>query len=184
MRKCIYYVTTSVDGFIAQDDGSTAWMSGAPRSDYGFHEFYHAVGTIVMGRKTYEKILNMSQGEYFPYEDKDVYVVTHDKDFKPHNDDIHVIFDNVEQEIARLKIQNVEGPIWIAGGSDLATYLFEQGLIDEVHVFIQPIVLGTGISLFGSLEKPTSLRLESLEKWPGDIIELRYLTVKSWRVDI
>lgn len=184
MRKCIYYVTTSVDGFIALEDGSTAWMSGAPRSDYGFHEFYCSVGTIVMGRKTYEKILNMSQGEYFPYDDKEVYVVTHDADFIPHSGNIHVISQNINQEIARLKIQKTKGPIWIAGGSELATFLFEEGLLDEIHVFVQPIVLGAGISLFGALKKPSSLRLEASEKWPGDIVELRYQTVKSWRVDI
>lgn len=184
MRKCIYYVTTSVDGYIALKDGSTSWMSGAPRSDYGFSEFYHSVGTIIMGRKTYEKILNMSQGEYFPYEDKEVYVVTHDSDFRPHNDDIHVISHDVEKEIARLKIQNADGVLWVAGGSELASFLFEEGLLDEVHVFVQPIVLGAGISLFKALKRPSSLRLESCEKWPGDIVELRYQTVKSWRVDI
>ncbi len=184
MRKCVYYVTMSVDGFIAQPDGSTRWMSGAPKSDYGFNEFYYGVGTVVMGKNTYEKILGMSEGAYFPYDDKNVIVATTDETFTAHNSEIEVISENLKERIAREKISDTEGDIWIAGGAALATSLFEEGLVDEVHVFVQPILLGEGISLFGALSRPTCLRLESMEKWPGDIVELRYLTVKSWRVDI
>ena len=184
MRKCVYYVTISADGFIAQEDGSTRWMSGAPRSDYGFNEFYHGVGTIVMGRNTYDKILNMSDKNYFPYEDKKVIVASNDDTFEPHSTEIEVVGTNLGERIAREKINGQESDIWVAGGATLATALIEAGLLDEVHVFVQPILLGEGISLFNSLQHPLCLRLENMEKWPGDIVELRYLTVKSWRVDI
>lgn len=184
MRTCVYYVTVSADGFIAQEDGSTAWMSGAPRSDYGFNEFYQGVGTIVMGKTTYDKIINMSEGKYFPYEDKKVLVASHNEDFLPHSLEIERVGADLKERIAREKISSVEGAIWVAGGAQIATSLLEDGLIDEVHIFVQPIILGQGISLFNALARPHTLRLESVEKWPGDIVELRYLTVKSWRVDI
>ena len=185
MRKCIYYVTVSADGFIATEDGSTHWMSGAPRSDYGFGAFYESISTILMGRKTYEKILDISKDSYFPYEDKEVYVASRSNDYDTHSQEVGLIAqDNLAQEIARLKLQNKDGDIWVAGGAEFATELLELGLIDEVHIFMQPLLLGSGISLFSKLEKPRTLRLATCEKWPGDIVELRYLTVKSWRVDI
>lgn len=184
MRKCVYYVTVSVDGFIALSDGSTRWMSGAPRSDYGFNDFYYGVGTVVMGRHTYDKIIDMSNGAYFPYEDKNVIVASSDSSFVPHNSEIEVVRTGICERIAREKIGSAEGDIWIAGGATLATTLLEAGLIDELHIFVQPILLGEGISLFGAIAHPACLRLEKMEKWPGDIVELRYLTVKSWRVDI
>lgn len=183
MRKCLYYVTISADGFIADSAGSTAWMSPAPHSDYGFNQFYYEVSTIVMGRATFDVIYGLSGAENFPYADKEVIVATHRALPDVHDANVSAITD-IEAEVARLKLSGDPGLIWVAGGAHLASQLLAAGLLDEVRLFIQPIILGSGRSLFADLEKPAVLRTEEVRQWPGGIIEQRYLTVKSWRTDI
>jgi len=186
MRKCIYYVTMSVDGFIADVERATGWMTGSPNVDYGFGDFYRSISTMVFGRKTYEHILGISgEKDYFPYEDKEIVVFSSDPDLRLFTDDSSVNgAERAEIAIARMKIEDKVGDIWVAGGAELATSLMKSGLLDEVHVFIQPIVLGEGVSLFNAIERPLPLKTEDHKMWPGGVIELRYHTVKSWRVDM
>lgn len=183
MRKCIYLITVSSDGYIATDEGTTEWMSGAPRVDYGFNEFYHSISTIIMGRRTFNHMYALSK-DFFPYEDKEVIVASHSE--LPPFGQAEILRESgdIVKRVAAEKIADKPGDIWIAGGAALATVLFEAGLIDEVHLFIQPIVLGSGISFFKKLVKPRALRVEHVKNWPGGVIEVRYLTVKSWHVDI
>lgn len=183
MRKCIYLITVSTDGYIATEEGTTEWMSGAPRVDYGFHEFYQSISTIVMGRITFNHLYELSK-DFFPYEDKEVIVASHRELPAFGHGEVLRESDDIVKRVAAEKIANKPGDIWIAGGAALATVLFEAGLIDEVRLFIQPIVLGSGISFFKKLVKPRALRVEHVENWSGGVVEVRYLTVKSWHVDI
>lgn len=182
MRKSVYYLTMSLDGYIADIEGGVGWLSGAPNTDYGYEQFYSEVDTIVLGRATYDQVLGF--GPHFPYPDKTVLVVTTDPDSVeiPDSVDVQPVTDIVST-VARLKI--AEGStIWIGGGSTLATSLLESGLIDEIRVFVQPILLGSGVPIVRDLSRKRTLDLQSVEKWPGGVVELRYRTVKSWRSDV
>ena len=56
------YIATSLDGFIASSDGGLDWLNEIPnpeKSDYGFAEFMSGIDAIVMGRKTFEKVLTL-----------------------------------------------------------------------------------------------------------------------------
>ena len=69
------YIATSLDGFIAALDGGLDWLEEIPhpeKSDYGFVEFMHSVDALIMGRKTFEKVLTFGK---WPY-DKPVYVLS------------------------------------------------------------------------------------------------------------
>ncbi|MBK5211229.1 MAG: dihydrofolate reductase [Coriobacteriia bacterium] len=186
MRKCIYYVTMSVDGFIADSEHATGWMTGSPNVDYGFNDFYSSISTMVFGRKTYEHILRISGDKgYFPYEDKEIVVFSSNPDMRLFTDDSTIIDrERAEQVVARMKIDDKAGDIWVAGGAELATSLMKAGLLDELHVFIQPVVLGEGLSLFNAIKRPLPLKMEDSKMWSGGVAELRYHTVKSWRVDM
>ena len=55
MRKIIYYVATSADGYIARPDGAVEWLDRPmPKGSYGMGAFYKSVDTVLMGRETYE----------------------------------------------------------------------------------------------------------------------------------
>ena len=58
MRKIKLFITSSLDGYIATEDGSIDWLY--TDSDYGYTQFYNSVDTILMGRKTYDKIIELA----------------------------------------------------------------------------------------------------------------------------
>ena len=180
MREVIYYLTQSLDGFIADVDGGVAWLSGAPNEDYGYEEFYHSIDTVLLGSHTYEQIVGFGGG--FPYADKEV-IVFSARELESVDENITIEHEDPAKVVARLKI--VEGsPIWLGGGAELATTLINAGLVDRIHVFIQPIVLGAGIGLVDVLDKYKTLVLDHSKQWVGGIMELDYSIVKGWRSDV
>jgi len=180
MREVIYYLTQSVDGFIADVEGGVGWMSGAPNEDYGYEEFYHHIDTILFGSKTYEHILGIGGG--FPYVDKEV-VVFSKRDFEPIEDNVMIERGDAPAVVARLKLAE-GGPIWLGGGAELATTLLNAGLVDRLRIFIQPILLGNGIGLTDVLERYKTLELVRSKQWEGGIMELEYTVLRPWRSDV
>jgi len=85
-REVVLYIAESLDGFIAGEDDDIAWldMVAAEGEDYGYGEFLKSVDTVVLGRKTYEKVKSISAES--PYTGKMVYVLTKDTD--KHADDV------------------------------------------------------------------------------------------------
>ena len=71
MGKIILYIATSLDGYIARENGSVDWLP--EHAESGYDEFYKTVDTVLMGRKTYEQILTFGA---YPYEGKKSYVLT------------------------------------------------------------------------------------------------------------
>ncbi|HEY3425266.1 MAG TPA: dihydrofolate reductase family protein [Negativicutes bacterium] len=72
-RNIILYIATSLDGYIARNNGAVDWLSGSsgnPNVDYGFDKFYNAIDTIVMGRTTYEQVINELSPGIWVYEGK------------------------------------------------------------------------------------------------------------------
>ena len=69
-RKVILYIAMSLDGYIAKENGDISWLSVVEKQgeDYWYSKFINTIDTVVMGRKTYEKILSF--GIEFPHKDK------------------------------------------------------------------------------------------------------------------
>jgi len=184
MRKSIYYFTMSLDGYIADVQGSVDWMTGAPNIDYGFKEFYDQVGTILLGSNTYQHMLKM--GDFFPYPDREVIVCTCNDKLRLAGENVQLSQESAAKTLARLQLGTEDdGLIWIGGGGNLAGSLFEAGLIDELRVFIQPIVLGSGTrALISDKNLARALELLSSKEHPAGLIELRYAVPKRWRSDL
>lgn len=181
MRKVIYYVTQSVDGFIADKNGGVGWLYGAPNTDYGYEEFYRSIDTVLLGSATYKTILNMSP--HFPYPDKNVCVFTSDKSLEIRGERTALISEDAATYVARLKISE-GGSIWLGGGGALASTLLQAGLVDQIRTFIQPMILGGGVPVFAEAPKHYTLELNDHKKWPGNLVELDYSIVKDWRSDV
>ena len=184
MRKSIYYFTMSLDGYITDKNGSVDWMTGAPNIDYGFKDFYDEVGTILLGRSTYEHMLKM--GDFFPYPDREIIVFSANDKLRLAAENVQLTQGDPAKVLARLQLgAEDEGCIWIGGGGKLAGSLFEAGLIDELRVFIQPIVLGDGTkALISEKDITRALEFQSSKDWDAGIMELRYIVPKRWRSDI
>jgi dihydrofolate reductase len=72
VRKVKLFIASSLDGYIARKDGSIDWL--CTDGDYGFAQFYASIDTILMGRRTYEKALDLAGG--YPHKDKKSFVFT------------------------------------------------------------------------------------------------------------
>lgn len=173
MRKVKLYIATSIDGKIAKEDGDTGWLHDLPNpdnSDYGYGEFYSSVDTTLMGNSTYKMIQSFDVP--FPYSDKVNYVFTHDESLED-NDDISYVNDDPIEFIKKIKEQPGED-IWLVGGGQMNTLLMENDLIDELILFIMPIILGPGIPLFPGNLQTKVMDLVSSKTHASGALELIY----------
>jgi len=166
MRKIILYIATSLDGYIARTDGSVDWLY--TDADYGYRAFYASVDTTLMGRKTYEQLLSMGP---FPYPEKKNYVFTHRT--QATNEHVTIINKDAVGFIRQLKAQ--EGNhIWLIGGGGLIQTCIQDQLIDEIRVFIHPIILGEGLQLIPSPSPSVQLEVIRQGMYDNGLIEVHY----------
>ena len=164
----VVYIGVSLDGYIATGEDSLDWLLNTPGSgDNGFGEFYETVDTIIMGRRTYDWIMEQEQGR-FPYPGRECYVYT---THTQRNTD-HATFTAGKPEdlIAGLKAAGKR--VWIVGGSQIIDLCRRQDLIDQYILNIAPVILGDGIPLFCKGQEKT-LVLDSVRTF-GQFAELRY----------
>lgn len=173
-RNIILYIATSLDGYIAKNNGAVDWLSGNgdnPNVDNGYDNFYNTIDTVVMGRTTYEQVVNELSPDTWVYEGKKCYVATR----KKYESDKRAEFisDDIVEFIKNLKIQEGKD-IWLIGGSKLVDQFIKQNLIDKYIVTIIPTILGDGIPLFLKENPEIKLRLVETKAFDG-MVELSYI---------
>lgn len=149
--KVSVYIATSLDGFIARADGNLDWLDEANAmvpegEDCGFVEFITSVDTLVMGRKTYKKVLSFGE---WPYGDTPVVMLSSKSITFPEHLPSTVSHSS-EQPVKLLKRLADEGVqhVYVDGGLTIQGFLSER-LVDEITVTVIPVILGKGIPLFG-----------------------------------
>ena len=161
MVKVSVYIGTSLDGFIAREDGDISWLDtvnkkSTPGEDFGFKSFLESVDLIVMGRKTFEQVITFND---WSYKDTRMIVLT-SKDFEiPKRLDKTVTTSNTlssAQLIKELTNQSINH-IYVDGGTVIQDFL-STGLVDEITVTIVPILIGKGKSFSGLLPKDLYLQ--------------------------
>jgi dihydrofolate reductase len=173
MRKIKLYIATSLNGKIARKDGSVDWLESIPnpeKIDYGYSEFYNSLDTIILGNNTYKQII--SWGIDFPYSGKKNYVITTSKKLQDTENVEFISTDHIEF-IKNLKNQKGKD-IWLVGGGKINTLLLNNGLIDEIHIFIMPIILSDGIEIFEGFPKESQLKLTHSKSYETGAIEMIY----------
>jgi dihydrofolate reductase len=151
MTRTVYFTATTLDGFIADEHDSLAWLfeqktdEGGPA---GYEEFIATVGTMVMGATTYTWIGDhmRTTGEKWMY-DIPCWVFTH-RDLAPLGDDIRFVAGEVREHHAAVADSARERDIWVVGGGDLAGQFADIGLLDRLVLSIAPVTLGAGRPLF------------------------------------
>lgn len=180
MRKVILYTAMSLDGYLADEQKSVHWIQGDGSSEeeenHWYENFYNSIDTILMGRGTYQQIIEEHSFGIWLYGDKKTFVFTHQgNEEKGSNKEIVFTDRPPAQQIHWLKHRK-GGDIWLCGGADLIQQCLEQNLIDEYHITLVPILLGDGLPLFPHFPKEsreTPLTLVSCEKENG-MIDLIY----------
>jgi dihydrofolate reductase len=173
MRKVKLYIAMSLDGMIARNDGDVSWLNDIANeegTDHGYSDFYKSVDAIVMGHNTYKIIEGF--GIDFPYPDKDCYVVTTQNDIEG-NDDVSFVSGDIKSFLKHLT-RKKGGDIWLVGGGLLNSSFLNEGLIDELIVFVMPIVVGEGIHIFEGDVNQTLLTLIETKTWSTGAVQHRY----------
>ncbi len=152
-RKVILYIATSLDGYIADKNGSIDFLSensGESQDDCGYGKLLHDVDTIIMGSKTYLQIVNELAVDEWPYQGKKTYVYTSQN--LPEDPNVEFKNGDVAELIQTLKWYEGKG-IWICGGADIIKQLMQENLIEEYQIYTVPVVLGKGTKLFQNENK-------------------------------
>ncbi len=173
MRKLKLYSACSLNGKIAKKNGNVDWLNELPNpenTDHGFAEFFDSIDTTVQGFKTYHQVL--SWDIEFPYKGKRNYVFTRNQK-RENTEDVTFVAENHIDFIANLKKQKGKD-IWLIGGGQINRMLLNAGLIDELIVFVMPIVLTEGIELFEGLPKESQLKLIDSKTYSTGTVEMRY----------
>lgn len=157
-RKIILYIAMSLDGYIARLDGSIDWLepdsADLKEDDSTYDNFYKNVDTVILGKKTYDQIVNELAPKNYPYANVDSFVLTteHETD----TEEIHFTNSSVVAVVNQLVQLNGKN-IWVVGGNSVIKPLVKQNLIDEYIIAVIPKILGKGIPLFGKLNNEIAL---------------------------
>jgi dihydrofolate reductase len=169
-RKVMVFIATSLDGYIATEDDSLDWLYKVEgEGDNGYFKFYDTIDTIILGRRTYDWIMNIE--EDFPYKNKECYVFTTSK--QEASDHVVFVNENIVEFINKLK--DTEGKnIWIVGGGNLLSDFIKANLIDEFIITVAPTLLGKGIPLFKKQNIEIELKLKNVHRY-NQFVELHYI---------
>jgi len=167
--KVTAYIATSVDGYIARSDGSLDWLEKLPGTpaEYGFTDHYANIDAIILGRNTYETIINFPQ---WPYSDKRVIVLSNTKTgpvnfAKIYSGDLNKLLSNLFSDGIK--------HIWVDGGKTITSFL-EQQLVDRLVISIIPVILGSGIPLFGKIKQEINSKLIASQSYNSGLVQNTY----------
>ena len=160
MRKIIYYVATSLDGYIAGPDGD---ISGFVSGGNGVGQYLadlQAFDTVIMGKNTYEFGYQYGLKPGQPaYPHMEHYIFSNSLNISELHEKVHLCRPDLHF-IRKLK-EKPGTPIYLCGGGEFAGWLLQNRLIDELKVKLNPFLSGQGICLFGN--NKTFYRLRHLE---------------------
>jgi dihydrofolate reductase len=185
MRKLIYSMGVSLDGFIAGPNGEIDWS--AP--DEELHRFHNQqtreMGAHLCGRRLYEVMLfwetadqNPSAPEHeleFARIWKNMPKIVFSKTLEKVEGNARLVRDGVVEEVAKLKEQ--PGKDLAVGGAGLASTFIKLGLIDEYRLFVSPVVLGGGTPYFPALDERMNLELVETQTFGSRVVYVRYRRV-------
>ncbi len=180
-RKIIVYITTSVDGYIARPDGDVVWLNRPmPKGNYGMGKFLKSVDTILWGRKTYSKGIEMGmekrmatgfgpgiQNFVFSRQAQESTVAG----FKWGSEPIK----EFAQKLRKKRGKNV----WMMGGGEIIASFLDEGEIDEFQINVVPILIGEGIPLIQPRHRLIRLKLLSSKKFSDGVVGLHYRVARG-----
>ncbi|MGO1060961.1 dihydrofolate reductase family protein [Planococcus sp. FY231025] len=170
-RKISCFIAASLDGYIATKDDSLDWLFKVEgEGDAGYADYIKNVDTIVMGRRTYEWVMEQESGN-FPYTDQECFVFTSART----GSDNFVTF--TDEDVAGFADRLKKRPgkdIWVVGGSQLLYAFLEEGLIDEFIISIAPTLIGSGIPLFRESATEQEFTLKSVKQY-GQFAQLHLM---------
>src|SRR5438876_6104179 len=168
------FVGTSVDGFIARPNDDLDFLPEGGGEPHGYNEFMESVDALVIGRKTFEKVLTF---EAWPYGDKRVVVLSS----RPL--DLSSVVGGVVEQMAGTPAEIVSQlaasgahHLYVDGGITIQRFL-RAGLVQRLIITRVPVLVGEGVPLFGTLPRDVRLRHVATRHYPSGLVQSEYQVV-------
>jgi len=184
MGNLIYSLQVSLDGFIEDSHHSLEWVIIERELHQFINDQQAGIGAHLYGRRMYEIM-----SAYWPTADQDPNAtdftlewqqiwmampkIVFSKTLNKVEWNSRLVKDDAVEEVRRLKAQT--GKNLSVGGASLAGTLMKQGLIDEIQLFVMPVILGSGTPFFPALDRKLDLRLVETRTFGSGAVFLRYL---------
>jgi len=168
--KASVFVGTSLDGFIARTDGALDFLPPGGGEPHGYNEFIASVDALVIGRKTYETVLGF---DTWPYGQKPVFVLS-TRPLAPAPD--AAVVEHLSGPVAAIPSQlEARGirHVYVDGGITVQGFL-RAGLIQRLIITRVPVLIGTGIPLFGPTTRDIILKHIATRQYASGLVQSEY----------
>jgi dihydrofolate reductase len=165
------FIGTSIDGFIARPDGSLDFLPEGGGEPHGYNEFMAGMDAIVIGRKTFETVLAFPE---WPYGKKRVVVLSSRplESSAARGAVVEQMCGDPAEIVANLAASGAHD-LYIDGGITIQRFL-RAGLIQRLIITRVPVLIGEGISLFGSLPGDVRLLHIATQHYPSGLVKSEY----------
>ena len=167
--KASIFVGTSLDGFIARSNGSFDFLPPGGGEPHGYHEFMATVDALVLGRNTFDAVVRFPQ---WPYE-KPVFVLS-SRRLSPTPAEVAVerVSGDPADVVDQLAARGI-GHIYVDGGITIQRFL-QAGLIQHLIITRVPVLIGSGIPLFGPLPRDIALTHVTTRQYASGLVQSEY----------
>jgi dihydrofolate reductase len=178
--ECSVFVGVSLDGFIARPNGDLDWLmgeGGGDSAEYGYNEFIADIDAIVMGRRTFEKVLTFDK---WYYGGKRVVVLSNrplELSLARDRGGVVELMGGSPAEIASKLAASCARHLYVDGGITIQQFL-RAGLIHRLIISRLPVLIGEGIPLFGSLPRDIRLSHIATRTYPGGMVQSEYHVIR------
>lgn len=175
MPKVIYYVASSLDGFIATEDNSLDWLLSFGFASFQDHydSFIAGIGAIIMGAETYEWI-RREQPEAWDYGELPCLVLTHRELQAPPRSGVRFVSGDPDPILEEAMLHAGGRNVWVVGGGDIAAQFADAGLLDELWITYMPVALGAGRPVLPVRNPISGMHLVGTTSFNGGAAELRF----------
>ena len=178
MRKISLFIATSLDGYIAKPDDDLSFLRLIEKEgeDYGYAEFTNTIDTLIVGRRTYDYVLEEIGPSHYDNGQRDVYVITRTE--RPQVGRTIFYTGDITELVKRLKSGKGKN-IYCDGGAEIINELLKHDLIDEFIISVIPVLLGDGIKLFKDGRPEQRLEFITAKTFETGLIQLYYRREKT-----
>ena len=184
MAKLIYTTITSLDGYIADEDGNFDWSAPDEEVHSFVNDLERPIGTYLYGRRLYEVMrywetaLTVADQPSYMRDYAEVWQAADKVVYSKTLDAVSSARTRIERDFDPETVRNLKAASASdlgVGGADLAGQALSSGLVDEIHLFVNPVVVGGGKR---SLPDGVRLNLELVDehRFGSGVVHLDYRT--------
>jgi dihydrofolate reductase len=164
------FIGASLDGFIARVDGSLDWLPPGGGEPHGYDEFMATVDALVIGRKTFEKVLTF---DGWPYGAKPVFALSSRPLLPaPAGAVVERMSGDPSEIVSQLEARGIRH-IYVDGGITIQRFL-RAGLIQRLIITRVPVLIGVGIPLFGATPRDIALKHVATRHYASGLVQSEY----------